>query len=222
VAVNPLHASPPARTLVRRGAEAELVADKLIGRAVLQKRRLPKAYRHPDLDARLRASRTRAEANALVAARAAGVPVPLLYDADVPQATLTLEAVDGQTLREALDVGAGADGSALLRTLGEILGRLHQAGLVHGDLTTGNVLVRASADGKPGGLVLIDFGLAESTPDPEARGVDLHLLEEALEATRADGHALHAAFLDGYRSACTGHAAAITRLEAIRSRGRYR
>jgi N6-L-threonylcarbamoyladenine synthase/protein kinase Bud32 len=202
-----------------RGAEAVLEPTQHLGRSVLAKRRKPKAYRHAALDAVLRDARTRDEANLLVAARAAGVPVPLLYDADRAGATLLLEPVVGPTLREQLPRDAPEVAAGRLHQLGVLLRRLHGAGLVHGDPTASNVLVRDPRDARS--LVLIDFGLGAFSEDAEERAVDLHLVEEALAATDERAAALTQAFLDGYGEAGIAQAAR-RRLEALRERGRYR
>ena len=209
----------------QRGAEAILEPADHLGRPVLAKRRLAKPYRHAVLDAALRDGRTRDEGNLLVAARAVGVPVPVVYDTDRAAGTILLEPVAGRTLREQLGVDAAAGGAghavaeARLRRLGELVRLLHENGMAHGDPTTSNVLVPEPAD--PARLVLLDFGLGAFTEDAEDRAVDLHLLEEALAATEERAAALFAAFLAGYGTG--GRAdAALRRLEAIRERGRYR
>lgn len=204
---------------IARGAEAVLERTEHLGRKVLAKRRVAKAYRHATLDASMRDARTRDEANLLFAARQAGVPVPLVYDADRRAAAILLEPVAGPTLRDRLAVDDEGSAAARLRELGRLLRRLHDAGLVHGDPTTSNVLVPDVRD--PARLVLIDFGLGAFTPDAEERAVDLHLVEEALEATDARAAALFAALLAGYGSGPSA-AAALRRLEALRERGRYR
>ncbi len=208
------------------GAEAELVLGTHLGRPVVRKHRVPKTYRHPALDARLRDERTRDEANLLLAAARAGVRVPLLYDADRRGAVLALERVGGPVLRDVLPGDDDATAAARMHALGAMVGRLHDAGVTHGDLTTSNVLIEGGgADGTdggdPGALVLIDFGLGQFSEEDEPRGVDLHLVEEALEATDDRAAALVAAFLDGYGSAACAPAS-LRRLEQIRQRGRYR
>jgi Kae1-associated kinase Bud32 len=207
------------KAVMARGAEAVLEPARHLGREVLAKRRPAKGYRHAALDAALRDARTRDEANLLLAARQAGVPVPLVYDADRAGATILLEPIAGPTLRDQLQKDGAAVAERRLEQLGRLLARLHTAGLAHGDPTASNVLVPDPAD--PASLVLLDFGLGAFTQDEEERGVDLHLLEEALEATDARAAALMAAVLRGY-----GHGpiqqAALRRLEAIRERGRYR
>lgn len=200
------------------GAEAKVEPVDWMGRAVVAKRRLPKGYRHPELDARLRGERTREEANLLLAARRAGIPVPVLYDADRVGSALVLEQVPGPTLRQALESDAATVAASRLEALGRAVGRLHDAGLTHGDLTTSNVLLPDPAD--PARVVLIDFGLGAFSEEPEPRGVDLHLVEEALAATDPRHQALFAAFLHGYGGARCAPAA-LQRLDDIRARGRY-
>ncbi|MEK6976285.1 MAG: bifunctional N(6)-L-threonylcarbamoyladenine synthase/serine/threonine protein kinase [Candidatus Thermoplasmatota archaeon] len=213
------HAEPPHRGDARRGAEAVIVPGPHLGRDAVRKVRAPRPYRHPALDVRLRAERTRDEAALLVTARAAGVPVPVLYDADRTATTLTMERIPGRTLREALADDDAATAARRLHALGQAVARLHDGGATHGDLTAGNVLVPDGAG--PGGLIVIDFGLGQSTRESEPRGVDLHLVEEALEAGDARSAALFAAFLDGY-GAGPARAEALRRLDDIRARGRYR
>lgn len=194
------------------GAEARVEPDMLLGRAAVRKTRLPKGYRHERLDAQLRESRTRAEARLLSQARRAGVRTPLVYTVD--SGALVLERLDGPQLKEVLNRDpARAEG--LLRKLGEAAARLHAKGLVHGDLTTSNVLVQGD------GVALLDFGLASLNAEDEDKGGDLHVLMEALEATHSDLHGAFGHALAGYRDA-GGAAAVQKKVEDIVRRGRYR
>ena len=70
---------------------------------------------------------------------------------------------------------------ALCVKIGELIGRLHKHGLIHGDLTTSNMILKAE-----GKIFLVDFGLGEKTKELEARGVDLHLMKRALQSTHYD------------------------------------
>jgi TP53 regulating kinase-like protein len=101
--------------------------------------------------------------------------------------------------------------------IGEMVGRLHKGGLVHGDLTTSNIIV----DGKK--IFFIDFGLGEHTVELEARGVDIHLMRRALESSHHGVSTMaYASFIGGY-SRIMGKAAedVLVRVDAIRRRGRY-
>ena len=185
----------------RRGAEA--VVD--IEDDVVVKRRIPKAYRHADLDAKLRRDRTVLEARLLSEARKAGVPTPLVHDVDVPEATLRLQHVGDSDLATALTTDRA-------RELGGLLARLHGAELVHGDPTTKNVRVGDR-------LFLIDFGLGYHSGHPEDHAMDLHVFEGSVEGTAAEPAPLCRAFEDGY--AAVGDSTVLERLAEIRGRGRY-
>ncbi|MDK2975000.1 MAG: bifunctional N6-L-threonylcarbamoyladenine synthase / protein kinase Bud32 [Methanofollis sp.] len=186
----------------RRGAEAVVT----IGEDEVMKRRVSKSYRSAALDARLIAERTRAEARLVAAARKAGVATPIIYD--VSRDAIVMERVDGVLLRD-------APTPAHLALAGEAVGRLHAAGIVHGDLTTSNMIVR---DGR---CVLIDFGLAHMSAEVEDRGVDLHVLFQTLESTTADPEPLKRAFLQGYAASFPAAAEAREREQEIVRRGRY-
>lgn len=234
----------PDEAPLAQGAEAVLVQDTFLGRPALRKHRVPKPWRHPGLDLRLRNARTRDEAHLLLAARRAGVPVPVVFDVDRTGATILMEHVAGPTLRAALAADAPATARRRLAALGGLVALLHDAGLTHGDLTTSNVLVpdpegtgsvgiasegtgsngapQVADPGDAASLVLIDFGLGQATQEDEPRAVDLHLVEEALHATEPDAAGLVAAFLDAYRAQAACAPGALRRLEALRERGRYR
>lgn len=199
------------------GAEATVEEGDFLGRPAARKIRRVKTYRHPVLDQRLRDERTRDEASLLLRCRKAGVPVPVLYDVDRNGAVLAMERIEGRSLKDVLTVDDDATATRRMHHLGGLVARMHDAGATHGDLTTSNVLV--PDDERP--LVLIDFGLGQLTQEDEPRGVDLHLVEEALEATDPRAEVLMAAFLEGYGVAACAPGA-LGRLDDIRQRGRYR
>jgi N6-L-threonylcarbamoyladenine synthase/protein kinase Bud32 len=185
-----------------RGAEA-LVAihpDRIV------KRRIPKAYRHPDLDARLRRERTVSEARLTSEARRNGVPTPLVYDVDVREATLTVQHVGDADL--AADLVADR-----ARTVGRHLATLHRAGIVHGDPTTRNVRVDDDR------TFLIDFGLGFHTGHVEDHAMDLHVFEQSVEGTADDPEPLLDAFEAGYAE--VGAQDVLDRLRDVEGRGRY-
>ncbi|UIP00022.1 bifunctional N(6)-L-threonylcarbamoyladenine synthase/serine/threonine protein kinase [Halobaculum sp. CBA1158] len=198
-----------------RGAEAIVTVDA----DAATKRRLPKGYRHPELDATLRRERTVAEARLLAAARRAGVPTPLVHDVDVSEATLRLQRVGDRDLAAALGVERA-------RTVGEHLARLHAAGIVHGDPTTRNVRVTGGVGDSDGHtdfdadrLFCIDFGLGFNSDHVEDYAMDLHVFEQSIEGTADEPDALVAAVEEGYRA--VGDPAVLERLRGVEGRGRY-
>jgi N6-L-threonylcarbamoyladenine synthase/protein kinase Bud32 len=184
------------------GAEAVVT----FGPDLVDKRRIGKGYRRPELDSRLITERTRAEARLLAAARRQGVPTPLIRD--VTRDTLVMERIHGTLLKDDLN-------EENLQEAGKVIGRLHAAGIVHGDLTTSNMVMR---DGR---CVLIDFGLAAVSSELEARGVDLHVLFQTLESTTDLYPTLREALIRGYRETFDGAAEILLREAEIEKRGRY-
>lgn len=99
-----------------------------------------------------------------------------------------------------------------------MVGRLHTAGIMHGDLTTSNMIL-SDRDGR---CVLIDFGLAQATSEIEQRGVDIHVLFQTLESTNPKKASVFKdAFIRGYTQTFTQGADVLTREHEIELRGRY-
>ncbi|WP_292370573.1 bifunctional N(6)-L-threonylcarbamoyladenine synthase/serine/threonine protein kinase [Methanoregula sp. UBA64] len=194
-----------ASALQRRGAEAVVTFKD--GNAV--KQRQSKQYRAPALDKRLIAERTRAEARLIHMARKAGVPTPVIRD--ITHDTIVMEQIAGTLLTESL-------GAAHCEEAGRAAGRLHAAGIMHGDLTSSNMILRTTDDR----CVLIDFGLAQVTTEIEQRGVDIHVMFQTLSSTNPEeAGELKTAFARGYAETFTGAAEVLKREEEIELRGRY-
>lgn len=208
---------PPHRApvLLKRGAEAELRTTEFLGRPAVEKARVPKAYRHGSLDDDLRRTRIVTEVRLMAEARAAGVAVPILYDIDLAGHRIVMERVEGPTAKEVLEAGGGT-AHRIAREIGRVVGRLHRAGVVHGDLTTSNMIVR---DGR---VVMIDFSLGGKDATAEARGVDLHLLREALTSAHAHAASYYRDVLAGYRETFgDGAREVLSKVKEIEARGRY-
>ena len=205
------------RVLIKKGAEAELYRGSWMGFQVLFKRRVKKLYRNPDLDNMIRNSRTSLEAKLLSGARRLGVPTPIVYFVDRERSEIVMSYIDGIPLKSAIPAMDCGSLEGAFRQAGEMVGRLHSGGMVHGDLTTSNMILRCDR------LFLIDFGLGDYTPDLEARGVDIHLMRRALESSHHQvSKAAYSSFVEGY-SAVMGRAGdeVLERVGEIRKRGRY-
>ena len=189
----------------QQGAEATVAF--VDGRVI--KRRLPRTYRHPALDERLRRERTRREARLTSQARRQGVPTPVVRDVDAREATITFEYVGDCDLRAAPD-------AERVRAVGRHLATLHDAGIVHGDPTTRNVRVGEER------TYLIDFGLGYSSRDEEDHAVDLHVFGRSLNGTADDAERLRAAAEAAYRERSERADAVLARLADVEGRGRYR
>ncbi|MCX8181614.1 MAG: KEOPS complex kinase/ATPase Bud32 [Candidatus Methanomethyliaceae archaeon] len=204
-------------TLIKKGAEAELYHMIWMGRESVLKRRIKKLYRNPDLDLYIRTTRTSLEAKLLSEARRLGVPTPIVYSLDLKNAEIIMSFISGPPLKKVIP---NMDRKSLFETfslIGSLVGKLHKGGIVHGDLTTSNMILKEDL------LFLIDFGLGDHTFDLEARGVDIHLMRRALESSH---HEISKFAYDGFISGYEGIMGEETkdvlrRVNEIRRRGRY-
>jgi TP53 regulating kinase-like protein len=165
-------------TLLKKGAEASLYLADWHQRKAVIKVRIPKRYRPEALDKQIRSYRTVHEPQLIHEAKAAGVPTPLIYMVNVTQSSITMEFVEGQQIKQMMNKVQKDQRQKLCLIIGESIGKLHRQGLIHGDLTTSNMIL--SPEGK---IFFVDFGLGEKNIELEAQGVDLHLMKRALQST---------------------------------------
>ncbi|KAJ6018682.1 hypothetical protein N7522_000749 [Penicillium canescens] len=256
---SPFNNTEPPPTLLAQGAEAHLYKTTSLNPSTpaALKIRPSKPYRHPILDRRLTRQRILQEARCLAKLVREGVSVPALLALDWEGhggeeggwggAWLMMEWIEGDVVRVVLEQWeawmkknqASLDESqieqeearvrGLLKKMGAAIGALHKAGVVHGDLTTSNLILRplAGTDGAgsvstEGDVVLIDFGLASQSAQDEDRAVDLYVLERAIGSTHPRSEPLFDELLLGYRESYKGAPSALKRLEDVRMRGRKR
>jgi TP53 regulating kinase and related kinases len=208
-----------APVLLKKGAEASLYLAEWQGKKVIIKTRIPKKYRPQALDEQIRNYRTVHEPQLMHEAKAAGVPTPLIFMVNVAEASITMQYVEGQQVKQILNKLPKGERDALCQRIGELIGKLHNHGLIHGDLTTSNIILRP--DGK---IFFVDFGLGEKNIEVEAKGVDLHLMKRALQSTHFEcwEECFHCV-LHGYSSVVGVEAAekVYEKIREIERRGRY-
>jgi len=192
--------------ILAQGAEAILQKQ---GNAVV-KDRVAKSYRLPEIDQSLRRSRTRREARILAKLQELDFPVPKLQSIDEDNMRITMDFVDGPQVKDILH----KDPASLGREIGRKVGILHANDIVHGDLTTSNMIQNNE-------IHFIDFGLSFVSAKVEDKAVDLHLLNRALEAKHHDIYEQCAsAVLAGYKEGNPDAEAVLTRLQKVQARGR--
>ena len=199
----------------RVGAEARLDSGKWMGREVVLKQRVVKGYRHPTLDKSLQATRIKNEARLMLEARRAGIPVPVIYSIDLSENRIVMEEVKGPRVKDALEALPVDGARAVCRKIGEVAAALHSHDIVHGDLTTSNMLM----DGDR--IVVIDFSLGSKSSDMEDKGVDMHLLEEAFHSAHYKRSELYDDVKDSYTKAYADGAEVLKKVKEIEKRGRY-
>jgi TP53 regulating kinase-like protein len=205
--------------LMKRGAEASLYLAGWHGFRVIIKKRKPKAYRHPKLDEQIRTYRTMHEPQLMHEAKIAGVSTPTVFLVDRKEAAIIMEYIEGEQVKNLLSEISKTERHDLCFTVGELIGKLHVYGIIHGDLTTSNMIRNLNNR-----IFFLDFGLGEKRRELEAMGVDLHLMKRALVSThfRFAGDCFKAV-LRGYRKVVDEKTArnVFKKIEEIERRGRY-
>jgi TP53 regulating kinase-like protein len=205
--------------LIKKGAEASLYLADWHGRKVIMKMRISKKYRLPKLDKQIKRYRTLHEPKLIHEAKEAGVPTPIIFLIDVRSAAIIMEFIEGRQVKQLFNKVSRSERQSLCSKIGELIGRLHGYGIIHGDLTTSNMIL--DSEGK---IFFVDFGLGEKSNELEARGVDLHLMKRALQST-------HFAFAkecfndvtEGYSKILGSETAknVLDKIREIEGRGRY-
>jgi Kae1-associated kinase Bud32 len=198
--------------IIKRGAEAVLYLED----NQLIKERIKKNYRLKEIDEKLRKLRTRKEAKLLNEAKRVGVETPKIFSVDEKGFKIIMEFVDGKRLKEFLNETDDKNRKKVAEELGKAVGLLHKNGIVHGDLTTSNMILK---DDK---IFFIDFGLGDSSNRIEDLATDLSVLKEAFKSTHFKYlDLLWESFIKGYKQTNDNFNKVLDTLNDIEKRGRY-
>jgi len=205
------------KKILYRGAEAEIVLSEYMGRPVVQKYRVKKTYRISEIDSMLISMRTREESKLITLSRMSGISVPLIYDVDLSRGIITMEYVAGKRIKDILNSLDDTEQRRICLKIGESIARLHNHDIIHGDITTSNIILWDDR------IYFIDFGLGSTNGEVEAKGVDLHVLMEAFESTHSRYPMCFKYVFEGYTKQFHGDAAVVLeKIDEIVKRGRYR
>ena len=195
------------KKLIAQGAEAKLFLEE--NRII--KNRFPKEYRLKEIDNKLRGFRTRREAKILQKLEAINFPTPKLIKSDEKEDIL-MEKIEGKLVKEILEQNY----KKLAAEIGKKTAILHNHAIIHGDLTTSNMILNNE-------IYFIDFGLSFFSEKAEDKAVDLHLLKEGLESKhyRIWEDCFKIA-LDAYKKEAKKSHETLKRLGIVEKRGRYR
>ena len=199
------------KKLIAQGAEAKIFLED----GNILKQRFSKSYRIKEIDEKLRGTRTRREAKILQKLEAINFPAPRLISNDEKE-NLVIGKVDGKLVKDTLEK---ADYKQLCSEIGGKVAILHNNSIIHGDLTTSN-MIQNSNDKK---IYFIDFGLSFFSEKAEDKAVDLHLLKEGLESKhyRIWEECFKSA-LEAYKKEAEKSRETLKRLAIVEKRGRYR
>jgi TP53 regulating kinase and related kinases len=188
--------------LISKGAEAEIHLED----GNILKDRVAKSYRLKKLDDTLRKSRTKREAK-ILEKMPKEVPCPKLIE--TKETSLVMEHIDGTKVMDMLEKNL-----KICKEIGKKIAIMHNAGIIHGDLTTSNMIYKKK-------VYLIDFGLSYFSDKTEDKAVDLHLLRQALESRHY--RIWKEAFdkvISGYKEESDNQKEILERLENVEARGR--
>ena len=190
--------------LIAKGAESNIVKSQYLGEKAVIKDRIPKGYRVPEIDNKIRKARTKEEAKLLSDAKRAGVKTPVLYDVDLENKSILMEEIEGSIVKDIIN-------DDLAFKIGCEISKLHSADIIHGDITTSNIMLQGN------NLVFIDFGLGRYSNLDEDKAVDLLVLKKSLQSI---DYNLALKYFDlvlkGY-----GNETILNTINDIESRGRY-
>lgn len=202
--------------IISAGAEAIIYkkGEKII------KERIPKKYRHPEIDKKIIKRRTKAETKILkLAASITSVPTP---EEQEEENKIILPFIKGEKLSIFLDSYDKELQKKIMLQIGKSVAKLHEKGIIHGDLTTSNMICIPKS--KTPQIYIIDFGLGSLNGKYEQKGVDIHLLKQALEAKHfKNWQNLFLEFEKGYKSINPKETKKVfDKLKTIEKRGRYK
>ena len=196
------------KKLISQGAEAKLFLEK----NTITKDRFKKTYRIAEIDERLRKSRTKKEAKILDKLNLINFPAPKLISSD-DKKTLEMEYIIGEKLRDVLEKG---NYLTLSEEIGKKVATLHNNNIIHGDLTTSNMILDDQ-------IYVIDFGLSFTSPKIEDMAVDLHLLKQALESKHHKvWEKCFNTIIKTYQKESEKGKEVLNRLKVVETRGRYK
>lgn len=186
---------------IARGAEAVIYLDK----DKIIKHRIKKNYRISQIDDNLRKKRTRIEAKIL---EKLTIPHPKILTINEKDAKIEMEYINGEKLKDVFSIKHA-------KKIGEYVAKMHNEGIIHGDLTTSN-MIKSNKD-----IYFIDFGLSFFSEKFEDKAVDLHLLKEALESKHYKvADKAFKEILLSYKKHAKNSKEVIERLKIVEERGR--
>jgi len=203
--------------IIQQGAEAKIILSETAEGKFVIKDRIKKSYRTPELDKKIRVRRTRSETKLLKkASEIINSPKPLIENKDKTSTKIKMSFIQGKKLSEFLDSFPLTKQKETCKLIGLNIGKLHDADLIHGDLTTSNMILSKEK------IFFIDFGLGFHSIKIEDKAVDLHLLRQALEAKHfKNWKTLFKSVLLGY-SKSKDYKKVLEQFKKVESRGRYK
>ncbi len=194
--------------LIQEGAEAKIFKKVEGNVTTIVKQRINKKYRIEAINKLLIPSRTRREVKVMNKLFSLSINVPNIISTNKKD-IIEMGFIQGDKIKDVLD-----DKVQLAEEIGEILAIMHDNNIVHGDLTTSNMILNVNK------IYFIDFGLSLFSIKLEDKAVDIHLFKQALESKHHKVYEqAYKSFIKGYKKS-KDYKEVMRRLEKVESRGR--
>ncbi|MEM4662785.1 MAG: KEOPS complex kinase/ATPase Bud32 [Candidatus Diapherotrites archaeon] len=196
--------------LIRLGSEAMIFLTSWNGLLAVKKTRLRKKYRHKALDEFLSAKRIKREISLLHRAKLIGVKTPFVFNFIPENREILLERIRGKKAKDCIEKNL-----VLCKKIARSISLMHNSGIIHGDLTTDNIIVK---DGEP---YFIDFGLGFYSTKIEDKATDLLNLKRSLLSLKPTLKKEWQTIEESYSNYANGGPLILKKMEDILNRGRY-
>lgn len=205
--------------LLSMGAEAIIARCVFLDIDAVIKWRFPKPYIPPELDKDFRKTRTATEAKALLKAISLNINVPIPLYTDLEEGLIIMTYIDGWVFRDLIEKLSREEICSICRTIGIYVAKLHENSIIHGDVTTSNILI----DKNSGDVYLIDFGLTNFVNRLEDQAIDIHIFFRSIESVHyVVENLVKQCFVEGYREIRGNYAdKVLDMVNYIRRMGRY-
>lgn len=216
--------------IIYQGAEAIIKINEK--EKIILKERTSKSYRLKEIDEKIRKKRTKSEIKLLEkASKIINSPKPIISKSIPLNKTnnsiegkflIKMPFIEGKKLSENLNFFKIEKQIEIAKEIGRNIGKLHNQNIIHGDLTTSNMILQNESFEKMD-ICFIDFGLGFVSEKIEDKAVDIHLLKQALDSTHhKNSDELFEKVKEGYSEENKESEKVFERIRAVEKRGRYK
>ena len=217
---NEVHKIKLPNNLLAKGAESDIVKKSYFGKDAILKKRVSKSYRIKEIDDKIRRMRTKSEAKLISDIKSCGVKSPVLYDVNLDDKSILMEEVHGNLLKNVMDDLSADERFNLAKVIGHNIGLMHNNDIIHGDITSSNMIIDDNGD-----FVFIDFGLGGYSDLIEDKATDLLVLKKSFQSIDYDiASETFEWIIDGYINTYSDDLSKNeikNKIKDIESRGRY-
>ncbi|MDD2644011.1 MAG: bifunctional N(6)-L-threonylcarbamoyladenine synthase/serine/threonine protein kinase [Methanobacteriaceae archaeon] len=206
--------------ILAKGAESDILEKSYLGEDAILKKRVPKSYRVKEIDNKIRKMRTKSESKLISDIKTCGVKSPVLFDVNLEDESILMEKIHGNLVKDIMDSLSSDDRFNLAKKIGYNIGLMHNKDIIHGDITSSNMMVDDE-----GNFVFLDFGLGSYSDLVEDKATDLLVLKKSFQSI--DYEIANETFdwiLDGYIGSYDDDLnknMILNKIKEIESRGRY-